>query len=73
MKSVLSGNLKLASFYPEGLISLRVTKDKTFDGEVVRAHALLQVSPASASGHQRHIAARRRSVHSHGLLVTKAM
>ena len=40
IKSALSGNLKLASFYPEGLIIVRVTSDKTFVGEVLRAQAL---------------------------------
>ena len=40
IKSVLSGNLKLASFYQEGLITLRVATDKTFGGEVARAQAL---------------------------------
>ena len=40
IKSVLSGNLKLASFYQEGLITLRVATDKTFVGEVARAQAL---------------------------------
>ena len=64
---------KPALLYQEGQIAFWVAKDKTFVNEIVRAHALLQVSPASASGHQRHIAARRRSVHGHGLLGTKAM
>ena len=40
IKSVLSGNLKLASFYQEGLVTLRVATDKTFVGEVARAQAL---------------------------------
>ena len=40
IKSALSGNLKLASFYPEGLIIARVTSDKTFAGGVRRAQAL---------------------------------
>ena len=40
IKSALSGNLKLASFYPEGLIIVRVTSDKTFVGGVLRAQAL---------------------------------
>ena len=40
IKSVLSGNLKLASFYPEGLIIVRVATDKTFVGDTVRAQAL---------------------------------
>ena len=40
IKSALSGNLKLASFYPEGLIIVRVTSDKTFVGDVFRAQAL---------------------------------
>ena len=40
IKSALSGNLKLASFYPEGLIIVRVTTDKTFAGGVIRAQAL---------------------------------
>ena len=40
IKSVLSGNLKLASFYPEGVIIVRVTTDKTFVGDVLRAQAL---------------------------------
>lgn len=40
IKSVLSGNLKLASFYPEGLIIVRVTTDKTFVGNAARTQAL---------------------------------
>ena len=40
IKSALSGNLKLASFYPEGLIIVRVTSDKTFVGGVLLAQAL---------------------------------
>ena len=40
IKSALSGNLKLASFYPEGLIIVRVATDKTFVSNVVRAQAL---------------------------------
>ena len=40
IKLALSGNLKLASFYPEGLIIVRVTTDKTFVGDVLRAQAL---------------------------------
>ena len=40
IRSVLSGNLRLASFYPEGLIIVRVTTDKTFVGNAVRAQAV---------------------------------
>ena len=40
IKSVLSGNLRLASYYPEGLIIVRVATDKTFVGDVPRAQAL---------------------------------
>ena len=40
IKSALSGNLKLASFYPEGLIIVRVATDKTFVGDVLRAQAM---------------------------------
>ena len=40
IKSALSGNLKLASFYQAGLITLRVSTDKTFVGDAVRAQAL---------------------------------
>jgi hypothetical protein len=40
IKSVLSGNLKLVSFYQEGLITVRVSTDKTFVGDTVRAQAL---------------------------------
>jgi hypothetical protein len=40
IKSVLSGNLKLVSFYQEGLITLRVSTDRTFVGDAVRAQAL---------------------------------
>lgn len=40
IKSVLSGNLRLASFYPEGLIIVRVATDKTFVGDALRAQAL---------------------------------
>ena len=40
IKSALSGNLKLASFYADGLIIVRVTSDKTFVGDVLRAQAL---------------------------------
>jgi hypothetical protein len=40
IKSVLAGNLKLASFYPEGFIIVRVSTDKTFVGDAVRAQAL---------------------------------
>ena len=40
IKSVLSGNLRLASFYPEGLIIVRVATDKTFVGDAVRSQAL---------------------------------
>lgn len=40
IKSVLSGNIRLASFYPEGLVIVRATTDKTFVGNVVRAQAL---------------------------------
>lgn len=40
IKSVLSGNLKLASFYPEGQIIVRVTSDKTFAGDTARGQAL---------------------------------
>ncbi|MGB4116999.1 MAG: hypothetical protein WBK51_10680 [Polaromonas sp.] len=40
IKSVLSGNLKLASFYPEGQVIVRVTTDRTFIGNAVRAQAV---------------------------------
>ena len=40
IKSVLAGNLKLASFYPEGLIIVRVATDKTFVGGAARSQAL---------------------------------
>ena len=40
IKSVLSGNLKLASFYPEGQIIVRVTSEKTFIGKAQRAQAI---------------------------------
>ena len=40
IKSVLSGNLKLASFYPEGQIIVRVTTDKTFVGNAERTQAI---------------------------------
>ena len=40
IRSVLSGNLRLASFYPEGLIIVRVATDKTFVGAAVRSQAL---------------------------------
>lgn len=40
IKSVLSGNLRLASFYPEGLIIVRVATDKTFVGDALRTQAL---------------------------------
>lgn len=40
IKSVLSGNLKLASFYPEGQIIVRVATDKTFVGNAQRAQAI---------------------------------
>ena len=40
IKSVLAGNLKLASFYPEGFIIVRVTSDKTFVGDALRAQAV---------------------------------
>lgn len=39
IKSALSGNLRLASFYPEGLIIVRVATDKTFVGNAARTHA----------------------------------
>ena len=40
IKSVLSGNLRLASFYPEGQVIVRVTTDRTFVGNAVRAQAV---------------------------------
>ena len=40
IKSALSGNLKLASFCPEGLIIVWVPTDETFVGDVLRAQAL---------------------------------
>ena len=40
IKLVLAGNLKLASFYPEGLIIVRVATDKTFVGDALRVQAL---------------------------------
>ncbi len=40
IKSILSGNLRLASFYPEGQIIVRVATDKTFVGDAQRAQAL---------------------------------
>ena len=40
IKSILSGNLKLASFYPEGQVILRVATEKTFIGNTQRTQAL---------------------------------
>ncbi len=40
IKSVLAGNLRLASFYQEGFIIVRVTSDKTFVGDALRAQAV---------------------------------
>lgn len=40
IKSILSGNLTLASFYPEGQIIVRVASDKTFIGKAQRAQAI---------------------------------
>ena len=40
IKMVLSGNLKLGSYYQEGLITLRVITDRTFVGGELRAQAL---------------------------------
>jgi hypothetical protein len=40
IKSVLSGNLRLASFYQEGLVTVRVASDKTFVGDAARSQAL---------------------------------
>lgn len=40
IKAVLSGNLQLASFYENGLITLRVTTSRTYVGNQVRAQAL---------------------------------
>ena len=40
IKSVLSGSLKLASFYQEGQITVRVATEKTFVGNAQRAQAM---------------------------------
>lgn len=40
IKSALSGNLRLASFYQDGLITIRVMTDKIYVGNTVRAQAL---------------------------------
>ena len=40
VKSALSGNISLASFYQEGLITVRVSTAKTFVGSAPRAQAL---------------------------------
>ena len=40
VKSAISGNIKLASFYQEGLITVRVVTDKTYVGSGPRAQAL---------------------------------
>ena len=40
IKSVLSGNLKMGSYYQDGLITLRVVTDRTFVGSALRAQAL---------------------------------
>lgn len=40
IKSALSGNLRLASFYEDGLIRVRVATDKTFVGNAARSQAI---------------------------------
>jgi hypothetical protein len=40
IKSILSGQIKLASFYPEGAIIVRVATDKTFVGKAQRTQAI---------------------------------
>lgn len=40
IKSAISGNIKLASFYQEGLITVRIATDKTYVGTGPRAQAL---------------------------------
>ena len=40
IKSAISGNIKLASFYQDGLVTVRVVTDKTYIGDEPRAHAL---------------------------------
>ncbi len=40
IKSALSGNLKLASFYPEGQLVVRVATEKTFVGNAQRTQAV---------------------------------
>lgn len=40
IKSALSGNLRLASFYQDGLITVRVATDKTFVGNAARSQAI---------------------------------
>ena len=39
-KAAISGNIKLASFYQEGLVTVRVGTDKTYLGSAPRAQAL---------------------------------
>ena len=39
-KSAISGNIKLASFYQEGLVTVRVATDKAYVGSAPRAQAL---------------------------------
>ena len=40
VKSAISGNIKLASFYQEGLVTVRLVTDKTYVGSGPRAQAL---------------------------------
>ena len=40
IKSAISGNIKLASFYQVGLVTVRVATDKTYVGSALRAQAL---------------------------------
>ena len=40
IKSAVSGNIKLASFYQEGLVTVRVATDKTYTDSAPRAQAL---------------------------------
>lgn len=39
-KAAISGNIKLASFYQEGLVTVRVVTDRTYVGSAPRAQAL---------------------------------
>ena len=40
IKSAISGNIQLASFYQGGLVTVRIVTDKTYIGSVPRAQAL---------------------------------